>query len=346
MYSQRGQPTVANANKKLQSLAVSKQAPTTNRQSHKINLLANYFQIGLGENRSLFQYAIEVTPASIRPRLRRRAIYCWLRTHPLTVKYATNYHNFLVTSTKIPDQEDLQDFKFWDDYETAPRAEHAPSCRLTIRYIRVIDVLSFLTELASNSTADPAQKGDMLILMDMIFSQRPNEKSFGLPTQLPRVGVAGPNRFFQLTTPSPTDFLGGGNNHSQALLVAQMGFVRHTRSSARLLLNISTTTGAFYRPGPLRTLIDNFIGRSNNWPRTDLSNFLKGLRVRTKHLMASNHRPEKIYTISRVAPPLPPFQNQRPTPARIFFNFNGINTSVGTYYAQSVTLLSFDYDSY
>ena len=346
MYSQRRQPTVAKVSKEIQSRTVSKQAPTTNRQYPEINLLANYFQIGLGENKSLFQYTIEVTPASIRPRLRRRAIYCWLRTHSLPAQYATNYHNFLVTSTRIPDRQDLEDFNFWDDYETGPRANHAPSCRLMIRYIRVIDVLNFLAELASDSPAEPAQKEDMLILMDMIFSQRPNEMSFGLPTQLPRVGAAGPNRFFQLTTPTPTDLLGGWSSHSRALLVAQMGFVRHTRSSARLLLNISTTTGAFYRPGHLSMLIDNFTGPSSNWPRSDLSNFLKGLRVRTKHLMTSNHRPEKIYTISRVARPLHPHQNQQPTPARIFFNFNGVSTSVGTYYAQSLTLLSCDYDSY
>jgi hypothetical protein len=48
--------------------------------------------------------------------------------------------------------------------------------------------------------------------------------------------------------------------------------------------------------------------------------------------MVSNGRPEKIYTISCVTLPAASHQNQRPTPARIFFNLDGSNIKVGANY--------------
>lgn len=177
--------------------------------------------------------------------------------------------------------------------------------------------------------------------MNMIFSQRMNEMSFRVPTQPLDVAAAGPGRFFRLTTPTAEDMLGGGWDHSRALLVAQRGFVRSVRSSKRSLLNVNNATAPFYRFGLSSKLIDDFIGKSPNWPRPDFSDFLKGLRVRTTHLMGSNNQTEKIYTISCVARPVGGNQNGKPTPERIFFNLDGTTTSVGAYYAQGLAALSY-----
>lgn len=347
MYRQKRQPATAQITKGLQTLNVSKQKPNTpqsNRRYHDINLVANYFAIQLANAKSkeLFQYTINVDPSSTRRRLRRRAIYCWLQTHNLGVNYATNYHNFLVTSVRMPDHEDLEDFEYWDEHETGPRQTYAPSCRITIKFHTQIDIPLFLAQLnPAPRVTDPDQKADMLIIMNMIFSQRMNERSFRVPTQQLRVAAAGADKFFQLPAPNNEDLLGGGRDHSRALLVAHRGFVRNIRSSTRLLLNVNNATGVFYRPGLLSKLIDDFIGQSQQWPRFDLSAFLRGLRVSTKHLMSSNGRPEKIYTVSCVARPATPNHNQRPTPARIFFNLSGVKTSGGTFYAQSLTVLSY-----
>lgn len=188
----------------------------------------------------------------------------------------------------------------------------------------------------------------MLVLMNMIFSQRMNEMSFRTTTIMPQVASSGLDKFFRLPVqnlpgPNVGYLLGGGYDHSKALLIAHSGFVRRTRSSRRLLLNVNNATGVFYRPGALSKLIDDFVGSSQSWPRFDLSAFLKGLRVRTNHLSNSNQRPEKIYTISCVARPAIPNQSQRPTPARIFSNLNGTITSVGAYYARGLPLLSYHF---
>jgi hypothetical protein len=85
-----------------------------NRRYYDITLVANYFAIDLEKARTknLFLYTIGVEPQPTSVRLRRRAIYCWLQTHNLDAPYATKYHNFLVTSTRIPDHEDTSNFQF------------------------------------------------------------------------------------------------------------------------------------------------------------------------------------------------------------------------------------------
>jgi hypothetical protein len=173
----------------------------------------------------------------------------------------------------------------------------------------------------------------MLSAMNMIFSQRMNEMSFCVPMQQLDVAAAGWNKFFRLAN---AKLLGGGDKHTQALLVAHSGFVRNALSSQRLLLSFNNATGAFYRPGTLSTLIDNFIVDPECSPRSDLSTFLKGLRARTKHLMTSNCQPEKIYTISCVPCPnrAGTNANQRPTPRRVCFDLDGTNMSVGAYFEQ------------
>ena len=160
--------------------------------------------------------------------------------------------------------------------------------------------------------------------------------SFHTPAQHLQVAAVGPDKFFEMNPSSPPTLLGGGNDHARAVIVAHSGFVRSARCSNHLLLNVNNATGAFYREGPLSQLIDNYIRQSgqDRWPRFDLSIFLKGLRVQTNHLRISSNRPEKIYTISRVAVPQAPDHNQRPTPARIIFALNGQNISVGDYYRQ------------
>jgi Argonaute linker 1 domain len=335
-------PSAQRTGKGFQALSISKGAKIErDHQSDGIDLVANYFTINLANKNSIFsQHTITVTPEPSSRRLRRRAIYCWLKTHSPRVSYATNYHNLLITNTRIQDYEDQREFKFWDEHEIQARAQHAPSCRISIKFDKDINILRILEQLGSKSDLQPpdleARKNDMLNIMNIIFSQRMNERSFRVPNQPLQVAAANSAKFFQLTTPTAQDLLGGGLDHSGALLVAQRGFLHSTQCPGRLLLNINNATGTFYRAGSLTDLIGNFIGGSNTWPRLDLSSFLKGLRVRTNHLMGSNGRPEKIYTISRVAVPRSPNQNQRPIPARIFFNLNGTNTSVGTYYAQGL----------
>lgn len=339
MSYQQNRSTTSGLEKNMQALRVSPpkvQSSPNGRRYYDINLVANYFAIELATSHSqnLYQYTIDVQPQPRTRRLRRRAIYCWLQSHNIGVNYVTNYHNFLVTSKRI-DEIDDEGFKYWDEHETAPRQNHAPSCRITITFYKSFNIPSFLSQLSSNTVSD-VDKNDMLVIMNMIFSQRMNEMSFRTPSQDLQVAAVASDKFFMITPPPPPALLGGGRNHLRATLVAHSGFVRSARCPDRLLLNVNNATGTFYPEGPLSRLIDNYLGSADRWPRFDLSAFLKGLRVKTTHLRASNNRPEKIYTISCIARPEPPDNNRRPTPARIFFNLNGNLTSVGTYYQQSL----------
>jgi hypothetical protein len=59
--------------------------------------------------------------------------------------------------------------------------------------------------------------------MNMIFSQRMNEMSFRVSKQPLHVATTGPGKFFRLTRRTHRDLLGGGSNHSRALLLTQTG---------------------------------------------------------------------------------------------------------------------------
>jgi N-terminal domain of argonaute len=329
----RSSPSGLDKNMQALSTVPKSQAFPNGRKFWDINLVANYFAIELSKSHSqdLFQYTIAVQPQPRTRRLRRRAIYCWLQSHNLRVNYATNYHNFLVTGKRIGDTDD-EGFEYWDEHEVAPRQSHAPSCRITITFHKQFNIPSFLAQLAANTVRDD-DKNDMLIVMNMIFSQKMNEISFRTPGRDLQVAAVSSDKFFGLIPPPLPQLLGGGQDHARALIVAHSGIVRSACCPDRLLLNINNATGAFYREGPLDRLIDNYLGRSDRWPRFDLSTFLKGLKVKTTHLKVS-----KIYTISRVALSAGPNHNQRPTPARISFNLNGNMTTVGAYYDQGLAL--------
>lgn len=115
MYQQKGPFKVSEKKKEIPRLEIRGRPPASVQgiKHHDINLVADYFKINLRgfNNYRLFQYPIGVEPETTKPRLRRRAIYCWLQRNPLGVKFTTNYHNFLVTTTRIPDRTDPQDFE-------------------------------------------------------------------------------------------------------------------------------------------------------------------------------------------------------------------------------------------
>ena len=130
----------------------------------------------------------------------------------------------------------------------------------------------------------------------------------------PTVTAVGSNKFFpyfnsvQFDGTHAIDIIEVNDTHPWAVdgndhLAALGGFFRSAKAifHSSLLLNVHTTTSAFYKWIDLWPLIDaHFPDGRSGW--RDLENFVKGLRVRTKYMIDRGIRDhERIYTISGLA---------------------------------------------
>ncbi|KAK5952441.1 hypothetical protein OHC33_006484 [Knufia fluminis] len=275
----------------------------------------------------------------IPARMRRRII--WL----LLLEFHGRFPQIIVTSdfkttliTAVPLPPSLHDrllgINYYDEDEKAPRPD-PPVYHVTIgepKKIEVDRVEQYLRTRDSSiyATVDEAQAAinEVENALNIIFSHGANRRAKRSPARPePFIAFSGDKKYYNVPdtwTWTQTKPFGHNLNattvgyawNQKAGLMALPGYFRSTRGLYQaqnpILLNINTTTGAFYlgarnKKITLQELIDGYYG--DTWPRptwAKIEKFIKGLRVITTYLVespASNSkaeadRHERIFTVS------------------------------------------------
>ena len=274
-------------------------------------------------------------PPQILPRVRRRLIYLLIKNlrsmqdmqTPTDIDVASDYHNFLVTVFPIPEHVIAAHVvDYYGEQEQGPAAT-PPTYVATIDRSQTFPIQNFSKYLSSrgpDTAGHSANQDDILRALNMIFSRRPNFLTFADldpgTNREQEMGRVGANKFYDrrlIGYPAvpvrhtrndrpPWPFPSWDANHSG--LFGWPGFFFSSRASFRgdLMLNLNSTTSAFYTAGRLMNFIKLFhqnITRAFDWQLLALAELLRGVRVVTTYLNKSSveqgngQRPERITAI-------------------------------------------------
>ncbi|ETN43039.1 uncharacterized protein HMPREF1541_02197 [Cyphellophora europaea CBS 101466] len=276
----------------------------------------------------------------ITNRIKRRVIFLLvekMKANGVKVSIASDYSNTLVTVQPIEHKAvpGIWQVPYFDeDEEEDPNSSNLPQYNVIIGAAKKVDLASLLSlvkklpAVASNatSTVGPADLATVPNLLNIIFSHCLNAYTHRDLNLEPEVTFIGANKFYQITGPSwPLKTASTPNNVGG--VVAKPGFFRSTRVSLgnNILLNINTTTSAFYAPGSLLNVLQGF---GLQKPLFEINRFVKGIRVRTTYLRKSPSAQKKaresrgkdavplehIFTVRGL-----PFLDEKPVATNVFF---------------------------
>ncbi|KAI9759043.1 MAG: hypothetical protein M4579_002632 [Chaenotheca gracillima] len=240
-----------------------------------IVLRANYFQILPDPDLQIFRYNVLVSPELKAARKRKRAFQLLIATAPFLAKtrpaVATDYRSMLITTKELnlgPGQKHRIDY--FDEEEAGPNPDRPSIYEFTVTPSTIHSVQELMDYISSAdpSTADGG-KESVIQALNVAMARKPSSAGNV-------ASVAGLNKFFPIPT-GPSMELGGG-------LVALRGYYSSVRTSTlRLLINVNSITGAFFRPGRLLDLMRQFRD-DNGASDVKLNSFLKGVRIEVDHL--------------------------------------------------------------
>ena len=291
--------------------------PTVNRPSDAARILSNYFPIKRTDDNDVFHlYNVKFEGGEKRPpppgRICRRAVYCLIEQHfneaQTGINIATDYSQWFITRYPLAHLDTPLEVQYYDEDSCIDKSRRTYYAQITHRKSMNKDELG----KAFNGDQEIRRLGELAL--NLLFSRRPAKCAIRNPDAEPTMACLGAHKSFDLV--GKADNLGGG-------LQAHQGMRRSVLAShAPLLLNVNTTTGAFYCKGPLSDVIeatDHF--SSARWDH--LGAFLKGCRVRTTHLKKKHQNKagflEKIYSVKGLAKPKAP--NERLAPAAKLIKF-------------------------
>ena len=274
----------------------------------------------------------------IPPRMMRRIVYLLIQAirahHKEPIAIASDYATHLVTTQRIlsDDVPGHWNVTYYDEDEAGPRP-NALRYHVEIRAPNVLSLPALQDYLADPGRFWDAQgnqlyhdRDETLNALNLIFSHRPCQDRVRSPTQDPTVTNIGLNKFYDMQDGSLSWVI---QNNPE--LEAKPGFFRSVRApiKGQLLLNINTTTRAFYQSINLKALM-NLFGNDRGL-RTDVRSlrtyegFIKGIRVKTNYMRRSAMAAgmssadaaqvrERIFTITGL-----PFTHNPPEPGNVFF---------------------------
>ena len=275
----------------------------------------------------------------IPARMRRRVVYCLTRRlkelHP-GLLVASDFKTTLITPTPI--EASILNcelpIRYYDEDEVCARSS-PPIYLVTVgepktieisrveQYLRTRATGIFLTDSNARSATNEVEHA-----LNIIFSHTANLRTVRHPTYEPDLAFNGEKKYYNVpktwdwVTQKP--FVGHNVNaltngyvwDQHGGLIALPGFFRSARGLFQpqnpILLNINTTTGAFYLGArdkriTLQKLIDDYY--ESTWPKpswAQIERFIKGLRVITTYLRrspisaskAESDRRERVFTVS------------------------------------------------
>jgi hypothetical protein len=251
---------------------------------------------------------------------------------------ASDYLNLLVTVKPIPNnlREGITyDVIYYEDWATAPSV-NSKRFGVTITSetrLSLNDMNEYLTNPASTVVNDvntfTGTRDSTLRALNIVFSNATNLATF---EDRPRQNVqtaanVGPKKFYNLAMNRPPTAGQDGPWFVSPGIEALPGFFISARAPlhGRLLLNVNTTTSAFYQPGSLQTLINNL--GTNNLPL--LQHFLRNLRVETNYLGGGAAAQQIRHSITGL-----PDTRVRPNAINTSITIDGNQTNVHAYFTQ------------
>jgi len=236
-------------------------------------LLANYIVLTASPEIVLHRYDISVAPAAVGKKLIQiiRLVLEAPELVPHKDDIVTDFKSTLLCRKKLDDQTiSLQYRAEGEDEPRAKATQYTVQLRLT-NVLAVSELTEFLT--STNLSARYDEKLPMIQAFN-IFLNHYSKSSGNLVT-------IGSSKAFSLDQRSDKWDLGSG-------LTAVRGFFASVRAAtARVLVNVNVSHGAFYQEGPLDQIILHF-GSQRGLFR--LETFLKRLRVQTTHLKEKKNK--------------------------------------------------------
>lgn len=322
------------------------------------SLLSNHFRVQTPKVDELFQYRLaisKIVPAGAAQsiplgKLKRRIIYLFIQhvsQDPQLggIKLGSDYNDFLVTVSEIPlaFRNTAHTVDFYKEDEAGPpqnptryRVTVSNQLRLSLPTMR-----DYLHNRPGGANSTLADRKATLRALNILFCNGANLYTFRDDFRHFLAGVTnlGSKKYYDIgAAPHPPWTLA-----SHTGLEALPGFFLSVRAPKMgdFLLNLNTTTSAFYAPENLWTLICRRLNLNSRAAHTvyqnhriditqlgRLASFLTGARVTTNYLRRPGHvGGEMTNSVSGF-----PVTHQVPTAGNTFFMHNGVSRSVLWYY--------------
>ena len=243
------------------------------RGGSKVTLWTNYIDMMPTRDLKLHRYEIKIDPDDFQGKKLGRMVQLFLQSpnmDPLRYDVVTDLRKILISRIELSPAQCQASLQYMAEGEDTPK-DNERHHRVTLQpsgFLTISELLDYLNSTDLSHTYDGRQ--DIIQALNIMIAQY--AKSRGRT-----ITVSG-NRAFDLDSAARFD-LGGG-------LIAMRGFFSSVRlATARILINVNVTHGAFYRKGPLAFLMKDFNNAHGDF---SLNRFLKRVRVQAIHREKKN----------------------------------------------------------
>lgn len=265
--------------------------PAYGKLGRPIVLYTNYFELkGIDPNMEIYRYAVSFQPDDKMPKAKkRRLVELLLQTAPFAgLPIASDWAQILISPKKIPIGSDNASYNLeWypqdgeplppatpNDTESMKANRRRSTFRASVSYLGTVSLKALLDDISQPTSTYPL-KLETIQALNVMMAYGPGSDA--------NIAIAGGNKFYPF----------GSHPQLQAAnlgfgLQALRGYFTSVRTSvSRLLVNVNVATGAFYKPGPLLTLMQEFNGGqppANGIQHRKVMAFVRLLKFETNYL--------------------------------------------------------------
>lgn len=279
---------------KLDASSTLPYRPGYGTKGASVTLWANYVVLKAAEELVLRRYDVSVTP-DVKGRKLSQVVRLLLDTPelaPVKGDIVTDFKSTVIARVALPadpltipvvyrgELEDAPDTPTTaDDGSGSGAGGRRPTVyQVQLRFTNVLPVDALLSFLTSTNLGESYDNQLPMVQAFNVFLNHHVKSSNNLV-------AVGSSKTFSLNRPASTWDLGSG-------LTALRGFFASVRmATARILVNVNVSHGAFYQAGPLVTLMElRGAGRGSPSILYKLEKFLSKVRVRTTHLKEKKNK--------------------------------------------------------
>lgn len=238
--------------------------PGFGTRGEKVTVWANYFQLLVDPRLLLYQYNIDLQPQAVG-RKRTRIIELFLQRPESVARSHTicsDFKSTLFSRALLENEFTACQVEYRSELETEPGPQATPYL-LRLQHTRTLPVGRLLEYLTTTSMSTAFDEKDGIIQAFNIFLNHYAKSHSSLAT------------FGNKTFPKDV----AGRDLGSGLMAIRGFFSSVRAATGRILVNVNVCCSAFYRPGPLTTLM----AAHGLQDKYKLEQFLKGVRVKTSH---------------------------------------------------------------
>ncbi|OTB10649.1 hypothetical protein K445DRAFT_322772 [Daldinia sp. EC12] len=252
--------------------------PNYGTKGTNVVLWANYFALTVSPKLVLYRYDIAEVNPTVAGKKKVQVIRLLLETSELSAfknDIVTDFKSTLISRQKFEDQNIVVTYR--GEGEDEP-PENPRQYTVKIQFTNVLSI-SALNDFINSTNFSDSYNDKLPTIQGINIFLNHYAKSTG------NLATIGSSKTFSLSENSDTYDLGG-------CLVAMRGFFASVRAAtARILVNVNVSHGAFYPEGPLDQLITKF---GSYRGLVKLERFLKTIRVKTTHLKERRNKSGKV----------------------------------------------------